>query len=847
MASSDDDALLGSGLTSLSSRMATPSRGSSASSEDSSGGGARLSETYPFSSTESPHGSQIHVNPDSNLRSQILPLRGLTLPSKPFNKRAIAWSCDAELAVAADDSVHVFLPEFPEFEEDDILKAEDGLDSSYQLQEESYDDEDEDEEDEDEIQILGVHPLGSTGRQQFFEGTRQFPVTYPPLNLEINRHIWDTAGEHFPELDDAPQVEPREDAGDSRYNPDADLRTGAGARLIGSVGSTLNHVVAIEWSPSGVGRNGRPVLGILTASGVLAMYGEGSPNLSSGTKGLRSTVRDLGRWVVLWAVGERFVVPGQENYGERIISFAWAPQLDNGSALLTYLNDEQELVIISMRTEYKNGAISGTREEEAVWHVREECRLRMAGPHPVLDQWDPDYTPSGSAFALKYSPWVKGEREWTCLLAYIDSNYIGFRRITLQQTQNSPGMVVKVDEEDSSGICFFLGPDAFVEWENHIWLENDGSHVCRGVIATPFKAKPFEVNVTRQNQRPVEKHSTVMCGTTYRDRTDTSTNPIQGLIVHPPTMGVQTSEPIYTLIRLSATPTNNDWYETNAPRASDPDQALSQRPQWAVEIAQKISVATPAGLNANVDDSDDDDSGESEKGGGAPLAESDAGSDDENLDFIPTGPDIYPTRMRLWGLAQSPGGGSTVVVATPQMTQFPERGGWHSSRSNVMFGWPARDTNNSQLSQTQGLPAIQDLSAEGKMWEWMYGTGPGVPGVTSTASDNDADVTAQHTRQDVKHLFVDTVRGQTCVICNDGSRIRTGAMESICEKGHIFATCGASDLAIQEPGISRACGVCRCRCLNIEELVKAAPDKADLIRAGVRDDVCMKCGGKFIN
>ncbi|EOO01157.1 putative gpi-anchor transamidase precursor protein [Phaeoacremonium minimum UCRPA7] len=778
-----------------------------------------------------------------DVRSQILPLRGLNLQSKPFNKRAIAWSCDAELAVAADDSVHVFLPEFPESEED-AIKAENDVYGDSQPQE-RYDDEGDD--DDDEVQILGAHPLMTSGRQQFFEGTRQFPVTYPPLNTEINRHIWDAAGEHFPELDDAPPTARPDDAGDSRYNPDPYLRTGAGARLIGSVGSTLNHVVAIEWSPSGIGRNGRPVLSVLTASGVLAMYGEGSPNLSSGAKGSRSTLRDLSRWVVLWAVGEKFVVPGQENYGERIISFAWAPQLNNGAALLTYLNDEQELVILSMRTEYKTGGASQFGDEEAVWHVREECRLKMAGPHPVLDQWDPEYTPSGSAFALKCSPWTKNEKEWTCLLSYLDSNYIGFRKITLENTHDNPGLKVQVEEQDWSGICLFLGPDAFVEWEDIIWTEEDDTRICRGIIATPFKAQSFEVNLTRRGETPVITHSTETCRTTYRDKNDSNNNPIQGLVIHPLNPATRTIEPLYTLIRLSATATNNDWFETNAPGYSGPDQSSDQRPQWAVEIAQKISVATPAGLNASVDDSDEDDSGESEKGGGAPLADSDADSDDENMNFVPTGPDIHPTRMRLWGLAQSPGGGSTAVLATPQMTQFPERGGWHSSRSNVMFSWTAREANDSQPARLQGIPAVHGLTTEGRVWEWMYGTGAGVPGVTSGPGVNDADTAGQARRLNVKHLFADAVRNQTCAICNGASSIRPGAVESMCEKGHIFATCGASDLAIQQPGISRACGVCRCRCLKIEELVKVVPDKADVIRAEVLGDVCMKCGGKFIN
>lgn len=397
------------------------------------------------------HATESHADP------QILPLRGLNLYSKPLNHRAIAWSCDAELAVAADDSLFVFLPEFPlldpndEDEDDDEPMAEDDP-PDMQVQDgflssrlpKKYGEGDDDEEDrleedseDDDIEAPaasqangGVKPEGgddthqaatranidpldtSDPRRQFFDGMRHFPVSWPYLGAELNAHIWEAAGRQMPLLHtnvrdhldrdvthildampkDAEQEAEYLESGTIIPFHEVNHHPGAGVGMIGSAGTSMNHVVAVEWSPSGMGRNRRPVLAVLTGCGSLAVYGEGCalpfgstarPLRSVATKG-KGAVRDLASWVVMWAVGENFVVPGQEEYGygEFIKAFSWSQEIGPGKALLGYVNDLREMVILSVVSEYRK---TEDGLEEAIWNVQEVCRFETAAPHGQKD------------------------------------------------------------------------------------------------------------------------------------------------------------------------------------------------------------------------------------------------------------------------------------------------------------------------------------------------------------------------------------------------------------------------------------------------------------------------------
>lgn len=342
--------------------------------------------------------------------------------------------------MAADDSVHVFFPEFPIIHPHSlpengnldtlsqlpagqrrdaggisVLPA--GLSSTREHGGEDNEDEllssdseadapgDQDPDFDGNVEMGEATHHGNlrgaiNNRQQFANCCRQITVSRPALAPEINAHIWKVAGKGMPVMhadvtgpggavpnnDNTTNVLAAEPIYELNPHP------GAGIGVIGSAGSSLNHVVAIEWSPAGLGRNRRPVLAVLTACGSLVIYGEGSPLPFGGTarpiKGARPkgqpAVRNPATWLALWAVGENFVVPGQEEYGygEYIKAFAWCQEIGPGKALLAYMNDLRELVILCVGTAFNR---LGDGLEEATWNVKEILRVETSGPHGQAD------------------------------------------------------------------------------------------------------------------------------------------------------------------------------------------------------------------------------------------------------------------------------------------------------------------------------------------------------------------------------------------------------------------------------------------------------------------------------
>lgn len=410
---------------------------------------------------------------------KVLPLHPIDLKSQPHNHRALAWSSDAELAVAADDSVTIYLPAFPFLDpsqpfgldqdgvtndtaaavsEDEhgmgILPAnlpanDEGDDDLGSDNEEDDDDDDDEEEGEEEGDEAGDGDAGNSSvlfgqqrsgqaqvqaqRQYADETSRKLWVSYPALHPELNLHVWEAAGKAMPLIRSGPSavedkgglfgdgargvvpveggggepMEGVEEAAQQRQQQqqleekmmmedamvqEVNSHPGAGTGVIGGAGSSLNHVVAVEWSPSGLGRNLRPVLAVLTGCGSLAVYGEGGPlPFGSNAKPSRvvglgkSAVRDLQSWLALWSVGENFVVPGQEEfgYGEFVKAFAWCGELSAGRALLSYMNDLREIVILSVGTTFRKTPDHGL--EEAIWNVQEIARMETGGPHGQVD------------------------------------------------------------------------------------------------------------------------------------------------------------------------------------------------------------------------------------------------------------------------------------------------------------------------------------------------------------------------------------------------------------------------------------------------------------------------------
>jgi len=377
---------------------------------------------------------------------------------------------------------------------------------------------------------------------------------------------------------------------------------------------------------------------------------------------------------------------------------------------------------------------------------------------------------------------------------------------------------------------------------------------------------PFEVSITPEIVSDLPPHSTTECGTTYLDEKLglMQENPIVGsfilqidlevtliyldLVIHPiDTSGPPPSpEPYYSLIRLAATPTNADWYESNLPRL--PDDPL---PQWARDIAQKLEIAIPAGMymrRSFVDVSDSEDSEDEE----SDAEVMDLGSDFEDDNNIPQGPEIHPNRFRLHGLTISPGGGATAVLASVHNTQHPERGGWHTVKSSVFFGHRRR-CQAKELGTAALGPQFPDLTVEARFFEYLYGGGPPVPGINTAVpiDGSPSDPTTMWLRGQrirCQELFRDALERQVCDLCGSKMAPFPGKNGLVgCEKGHYFGTCGTSGLAVQMPGITRNCGTCGLRSMRMSMLVKKVPDRAEEIYRHVGDGSCSGCGGKFLN
>lgn len=786
--------------------------------------------------------------------------------------------------------------------------------------------------------------------KQFGELVRKLVVSYPAVSPDVNMHVWEAAGKAMPLIpsrvvssrpgsvgsdkepektgddqdggEDDNDEEEQQELSDASLAPNgpASIHTGAGHGLISSVGSSLNHVVALSWSPPNLARNNRSVLGVLTAHGTLVIYGEGAP-FPFGSTVKPWFVTDNGRvqrnlksWLALWAVGENHVVPGQETYGEFVKAFAWAGEVGEGRAVVGYVNDAREIVVLGVGYGWK---VRDDGVEEAVWWVREAARFEMSGPHgdgdvslllfPVVlslcdvvftdlfQVSDPDYVPSGSSYSIRFSPWVKGDKSWTCLVSYMDRNYVGFKKITINvpSWKAAEAPIITCDSKDWEGRCIYLGPDAFLEFEDTVSLifhllnkvcaadevpkifEANRTKLARGIIATPLEAIPFEVNLTRAKpSKAIVFHPTDMCNTTFSpSSSSTVTNPITGLILHFTTTSTAPSlTPLYTAVRLSATPTNTTTlYETNLPNPHPP--------QWATELTALLSQTQPHAQASRLTTSTAP--APREKGlltvldpADVPPEESDDDSDDDDSQawFDPwanEGADVHPWRAKVWGIAKSPGGGASVVLVSVGNAIRPEAEGAGGAR--ILFGCTPREGKKDQSGamDLDGAVAERDvvegLSTEARMFEWMYGGGPLIPGLTpkpETNASQEQPNERQRRNAKIRSLFKPFVDATTCAICADGKtklipRALDGSNKPVsreerhldceCENGHCVAVCGLSGLAIMEAGISRVCGVCGARVVRSEVLREKwlVPNKLDM--EAVEEEVCPCCGGKWLD
>ena len=351
----------------------------------------------------------------------------------------------------------------------------------------------------------------------------------------------------------------------------------------------------------------------------------------------------------------------------------------------------------------------------------------------------------------------------------------------------------------------------------------------------------------------MDHHDTDDCGTTYPSEEETgktASNPIIGLVLHPNSHEAPTPAPPFSLARLSATPGREDWYQTNL------SPSLYSKPQWVVKVADRIETTEPIavvyrarlqdrraqtgeeiarGLKGVQEDASDGDEEEEED------FDYDSANEDDQTHPLSDMEKIKTTKSRIMGMAVSPGGGTIAVFVTWLSTFRPERLFLGGLKSQVLFG-----TNLSPPASTS--QAYSRLSTEARMWEWMYGGGPPVAGVsdTSTATDGNSS------RKTLREKFAKIAQDKKCVFCK--SALTTLETTSKCPKGHVFENCATTGIPIQEPGVSHTCGVCGNKCLKPTSIlqhlegytVEAAALRA-IIQSEVSSEACGGCGGKFVN
>ncbi|OAA61335.1 hypothetical protein ISF_05414 [Cordyceps fumosorosea ARSEF 2679] len=685
-------------------------------------------------------------------RSKAPPLQSLSLPSRPLTSHAIAWSSDAELAVATSDGIHVFLPEYPRSSGGD----------------------------------------GEKPPSERYATSPQFPVflqTSGSLRPDpaINTPLCLFAGAQ-------PPPPPANGPGDF---------PGVGGGKITGAGASLGQVVRVEWSPGGLGANLRPVLTALTGHGAVTCFGEhfdlGKSGGGASGESKKTQVRSFKNWRILWGLGARLPLPRAggadvQIMDERITSFSWAKDLQPGRALLAYETDDKHVVVMAVQFYSRDSA-----PDEKGWDIREVARFDASGPHVAVDPLDPDFVSSGSAFSLKWSPWVTYQGKQTAVLSYIANNHVGFRRVVIEELwKHGDTPAVKVDEHDMKGLCLSLSTDAFLEWENTSWSDGDGPLTVRGIVASPFVLYPFQIPFTDPMSAAIPRHKTSLCSTTYPNQ-DTPTNPItgqspnaplppphdyprsqlteqptQGLVIHHADPSLpRPPVPHYSLVRQSCTATNQNWFQTTLPEDDTP------LPQWAEDLGQRTVRRIPLAraLRGKYIDSSSDSS------------DPEPDDDDEMPDSTTAAErrqTVHPRRFRLWGLAASPGDGCTAAVVSRHSTQHPSR----RDRAEVMFGWHVPpDGDVAGIKTVASLP--RKASTEARVWEWLYGRGPEVPGTThATSIPLDSNMVGGGA---LRRQFREVLARVRCVFCDGALRETDGGADAVCSNGHSFGKSSSLD------------------------------------------------------
>lgn len=218
-----------------------------------------------------------------------------------------------------------------------------------------------------------------------------------------------------------------------------------------------------------------------------------------------------------------------------------------------------------------------------------------------------------------------------------------------------------------------------------------------------------------------------------------------GLMIHDRDASNVGSVPYYSIVRLSATGKNQDWFQTNLPDAE------ASLPHWAAKIRKHTTRLIPRAMALEGLESDSDDS------------EYDMMEEDSSQ------LQVHESRYRIWGMASSPGGSVTAVLVSRYSTQHPER----RALCKVMF------SRDEQVQQNGIIPSVRPLTTEGQVWEWMYGNRQEVFGTTA-----ESKISQELHNSPLREQFRSVVSIQHCVFCDAG--LQMGGDEAKCENGHMF-------------------------------------------------------------
>lgn len=116
------------------------------------------------------------------------------------------------------------------------------------------------------------------------------------------------------------------------------------------------------------------------------------------------------------------------------------------------------------------------------------------------------------------------------------------------------------------------------------------------------------------------------------------------------------------------------------------------------------------------------------------------------------------------------------MLASKHDTQHPDRRGV----SNVHFDWQVPADADDKPHRIRKISKI--LTTEGRVWEWMYGMGEDVPGVTPGQKISTTRLQSSPLRQ----LFKDMVFRLPCVFCSTQLSIKDDV--ATCDNRHAFGT-----------------------------------------------------------